>query len=255
MVEFKTRVYYEENNQIIGAEVVVFSEEGDNIGSIQVTSKKQFDELMDRIDGFDEKYIQKVDLGTLVNQLTIDAATLDGYSSPDFALRNHSHLEYAQTNHADVEQKYGAGTSSLYGHVKVINNLTQARHKDGVSLSAYQGKVLQDKINQSIKDNKDWKKVMEGRYTTVYYNSAIKLCQCIYNRDSYTGFKTKANETIVIHAENTIPAAYQPPGRCSVPLYDGDVTVYVRPNGSICARSLKKIDEIHLNCSWMWAVI
>ena len=127
--------------------------------------------------------------------------------------------------------------------------------KDGVSLSAYQGKVLQDKINQSTKDKKDWKKVMEGRYTTVYYNSAIKLCQCIYNRDSYTGFKTKANETIVIHAENTIPAAYQPPGRCSVPLYDGDVTVYVRPNGSICARSLKKIDEIHLNCSWMWAVI
>ena len=42
MVEFKTRVYYEENNQIIGAEVVVFSEEGDNIGSIQVTSKKIF---------------------------------------------------------------------------------------------------------------------------------------------------------------------------------------------------------------------
>lgn len=39
MVEFKTRIYDGDNNQMIGAEITVYSTEGDNIGSIQVTSK------------------------------------------------------------------------------------------------------------------------------------------------------------------------------------------------------------------------
>ena len=53
----------------------------------------------------------------------------------------------APTSHASSATTYGVGTSSNYGHVKVINGLTQSSHADGTALSAYQGKVLNDAIN------------------------------------------------------------------------------------------------------------
>ncbi len=53
----------------------------------------------------------------------------------------------APNSHASSATTYGAGTPTLHGHVKTINALTQASHVDGTALSAYQGKVLNDKIS------------------------------------------------------------------------------------------------------------
>lgn len=53
----------------------------------------------------------------------------------------------APNNHASTTTAYGLGTTANYGHVKTINTLTQANHVDGTALSAYQGKVLNDKID------------------------------------------------------------------------------------------------------------
>ena len=53
----------------------------------------------------------------------------------------------APTNHASSNNTYGLGTTSNYGHVKVVNGLTQASHADGTALSAYQGKVLKDAVD------------------------------------------------------------------------------------------------------------
>lgn len=50
------------------------------------------------------------------------------------------------TSHASSANTYGLGSTSNYGHVKTINGLTQSSHVDGTALSAYQGKVLNDKI-------------------------------------------------------------------------------------------------------------
>ena len=57
----------------------------------------------------------------------------------------------APSNHASTGNAYGLGTPTNYGHVKTINNLAQASHLDGTALSAYQGKVLNDKINNVSK--------------------------------------------------------------------------------------------------------
>lgn len=57
----------------------------------------------------------------------------------------------APKSHASSANTYGVGTTSNYGHVKTINGLTQASHVDGTALSAYQGKVLDDKINELVK--------------------------------------------------------------------------------------------------------
>lgn len=51
------------------------------------------------------------------------------------------------TSHASTATTYGLGTTSNYGHVKTINGLTQSSHSNGTALSAYQGKVLNDKID------------------------------------------------------------------------------------------------------------
>lgn len=50
-------------------------------------------------------------------------------------------------NHASSATTYGVGTSNNYGHVKVINGLTQSSHADGTALSAYQGKLLNDNLS------------------------------------------------------------------------------------------------------------
>lgn len=53
----------------------------------------------------------------------------------------------APNSHASSATTYGVGTTANYGHVKTINNLTQANHVNGTALSAYQGKLLDDKVN------------------------------------------------------------------------------------------------------------
>lgn len=52
----------------------------------------------------------------------------------------------APKSHASTGTTYGIGTPSKYGHCKTINGLTQSSHVDGTALSAYQGKVLDNKI-------------------------------------------------------------------------------------------------------------
>jgi len=52
-------------------------------------------------------------------------------------------------NHASTATTYGVATSSNYGHTKIINNLTTSSHADGQALSAYQGKILNDKITNA----------------------------------------------------------------------------------------------------------
>lgn len=49
--------------------------------------------------------------------------------------------------HASTATTYGVGTETKYGHNKVINGLTASSYQNGESLSAYQGKVLNDTIN------------------------------------------------------------------------------------------------------------
>lgn len=48
-------------------------------------------------------------------------------------------------SHASTETSYGVGTTANYGHCKVINDLTHSSFANGEALSAYQGKLLNDK--------------------------------------------------------------------------------------------------------------
>lgn len=76
-------------------------------------------------------------------KLATDGTVSYTLASPE-ALR--SAIGAAPTSHASSANTYGLGSTSNYGHVKTINGLTQSSHSDGTALSAYQGKVLNDKI-------------------------------------------------------------------------------------------------------------
>jgi hypothetical protein len=76
-----------------------------------------------------------------------------GSETGSFARGDHVHptdSTRAPTSHAVAANTYGLGTTSLYGHVKTINVLTQTKYADGEALSAYQGYLL----NQAIEDVK-----------------------------------------------------------------------------------------------------
>ena len=59
----------------------------------------------------------------------------------------------APKSHASTANTYGLGTTSNYGHVKTVNNLTTSAHADGLALSAYQGKVLNDNKQNKLTDS------------------------------------------------------------------------------------------------------
>jgi hypothetical protein len=54
----------------------------------------------------------------------------------------------APTSHASTATTYGVGTTTNYGHCKTINDLNKNAYANGEALSAYQGKVLNDKITK-----------------------------------------------------------------------------------------------------------
>lgn len=80
----------------------------------------------------------------------------------------------APTSHASATNTYGLGTASNYGHVKTINGLTQSSHADGTALSAYQGKVLNDAINNKV-DKVSGKGLSTNDFTTAYKNKIDQL--------------------------------------------------------------------------------
>ena len=186
MVEFKTKVYYEDNNNIVGAEVTVYSSTGEEIDSIQVTSKTEFDALVERLDGLDEVYLAKSGLQAELNNITIDANTIEGFSPNDFAAVNHSHADvYAVKNHANSSNIYGVGSTASYGHVKCINGLSSSQYVNGEALSAYQGKVLNDKINAKVGSDHShgWTNIVKDRKI-----SGLGTCSLYINKNIRIGY-------------------------------------------------------------------
>lgn len=92
----------------------------------------------------------------------------------------------APKSHASTASTYGLGTTSNYGHVKTVNGLTTSAHADGLALSAYQGKVLNDSIS-TLNSN-----IMTGKSQQDNFTSSTSF--------SYTGssFTIPANKGFIV---------------------------------------------------------
>lgn len=88
----------------------------------------------------------------IINNITttsyVDGQALSAYQG---YVLNTAIATKAPTSHANSASTYGLGTTALYGHCKVINAVNTAQYNDGEALSAYQGKLLNDKVNEKQK--------------------------------------------------------------------------------------------------------
>ena len=103
-----------------------------------------------------DKKVNTTDFATRFSELIIDdlmtASTTEALSANQGRILSDNVDSKAPINHASTGGTYGYGTETNYGHVKLINNLTNNERNNteyyaGEALSASQGKVLDDKIN------------------------------------------------------------------------------------------------------------
>lgn len=78
--------------------------------------------------------------------LTMNGTTYEIVDATARSSINTLNTNKAPVYHASTSDTYGLGKTGAYGHVKTINNLNTSAHADGLALSAYQGKVLNDAI-------------------------------------------------------------------------------------------------------------
>ena len=98
-------------------------------------------------------------------------------------------------NHASSATTYGLGTTSNYGHCRVINGLADSNYADGRALSAYQGRVLKDLIDTltpvELYSNATGKKT--GEYITISNITTYKRLQITFT--AYLGNTTNTGGT------------------------------------------------------------
>ena len=124
------------------------------------TVKFVTDRILDMGGGDMARETYDVDLDGVVN----DSDKLGGNLPAFYAQSVHTHADKADLiegkipaaqlpemdiipiNHAIDTTIYGVGSTAAYGHCKTIDSLTRTAYASGEVLSAYQGKVLNDKI-------------------------------------------------------------------------------------------------------------
>ena len=148
LVKYKVRSFYEKDTGSIGADVIIFDDAGDVVDTLLITTESTYNDLIRQLEGIDEKYLDKNDISNILSNtaeeiVEINATLLDGHSSDYFATNDHNHdLIYAPLNHTNI-----TGNEGSAGHTKVINNVSRGSFVQGEALSAYQGKLLSDRIN------------------------------------------------------------------------------------------------------------
>ena len=110
---------------------------------LEKTFDEDYNELKDKVKTNTEN------IGDLTDKVKTNTEDITSLSTSVGNLETNK----APTSHASENSIYGLGSSTLYGHVKVINNLTQTNYADGTALSANQGKILDDKISNCVKND------------------------------------------------------------------------------------------------------
>lgn len=159
MVEFKTRIFNEDNGQIIGAEVLVYSDNGDKIGTIDIADATTLNELKQQLDLIDETYFTEERLGEILNNSSentvINATRLNGFISSDFAkvnqlsnysLSSHTHTKNQVTNLYD----YYVSSSDYNPKIDDKINIT-------VTVRDSRGNLVPGHPINLLKNNESWK--------------------------------------------------------------------------------------------------
>lgn len=224
MVNYKVRTFCEpEDNDSVGAEVRIYSDENEVIDTILITTESRYEELVNRIDTMDANYLDIDELKEIMqnaqdNNIEVNATYFDGLTSSQFAKAEHNELHtnyFAPLDHAIETNRYGLGTTTKYGHVKTVNNLDSTSFINGEALSAFQGNVLRELINSMKKEITTWTIIECGAYGKIRVNAALRLCTLNYMRSPV---KVTKNGRMDLHTSAIIPDQYRPALTLTTPL-------------------------------------
>ena len=273
MVDFKTRIFTESDNDIIGAEVIVFSDQGTRIGSIEIANAEDLNALREELEVIDETYFDETRLNAVLansqESTTINATSISGYSSSDLA--KVSQLSgYALTNHTHVK----TSITDLYNYSISCSNYNPTIDTDisvTVKVTNQAGNPVVGHTVSILKNNSSWKSGTtgsNGEFTTTYTCSEWGLTTFSANNKSIqvnvTGYRTIKDDSgirvrangdsvecrVVISSTTfttsfthftgqTIPEGYRPNTTITMPSYSNtNLLVAVQPNGNIMRRSM-----------------
>ena len=118
MVDFKTRVFSEDEGQIIGAEVLVYNDQGERMGSIEVVNAEDLEALQEILEEIPETYVSSTDLTSILTNTNedtvINATTLSGFNSSNFSKTNHTHQLSEITAVEDMVVTYEDDTTETF---------------------------------------------------------------------------------------------------------------------------------------------
>lgn len=219
MVDFEVRCYHKDsNNKVIGAEVIV-TDNNNNIKSIFLVDETKFDELSGKLNNLDTTY---VDLNELITYLKnsqentdINATSLNGFASDKFLKKDDVNAyQFTPSAHASTSSTYGAASKTEYGHVKLIDDCTRETCMAGEALSAHQGKVLKDYIDEVTEEmadirDPDTDKKAHSKFILNKYGKVVTLTiePWPYNRGEFDDtYRDIPNGTVVL----TVPEGWEP---------------------------------------------
>lgn len=191
MTSFETEVYNREDDNVIGARVIVVADNGQTIDSIQVTNKTQFDELKAKLDTLNEDYTQFDEnsslAGLTIDEIlantdevaTINATTLGGIQSDGFAKASHTHLKKSITD--------------LYNYDITASNYNMNRGSD----------ILPDKQSTiSVKVTNMNNTPVSGHQVIIYKNGTLWKTGTTNNQGIFSSVYTAETEGIVTFQVN-----------------------------------------------------
>ena len=178
ILRFETKVYsYTADEKVIGAEVTIYSENGDKLKSIVITDETKMQELEEALEQIDSTYVTYTNLNELLSNseetTPINATLLGGQQSDAFLLRSEKDTQtFRPKSHASTTTEYGGASTTNYGHVKLRDNLTASTYTSAEALSSYQGKILNDKITNLSTVQKYQ---LHSRFMLVKRNGVVQL--------------------------------------------------------------------------------
>lgn len=232
MVDFKTRIFTESDNDIIGAEVIVFSDQGTRIGSIEIANAEDLNALREELEVIDETYFDETRLNAVLansqESTTINATSISGYSSSDLA--KVSQLSgYALTNHTHVK----TSITDLYNYSISCSNYNPTIDTDisvTVKVTNQAGNPVVGHTVSILKNNSSWKSGTtgsNGEFTTTYtcsewglitFSASNEKLQC-----NVTGFREiQHNITYYLYVDESQRLAQIRVNRSNVTITTGD---------------------------------
>ncbi len=172
MTKFETQVYHKEQDDLIGVEVLVKDEDGESIDSLQITSKTDFDNLMEEIDELPENFISFDEnselrgmtldevLANENNNIPINALTLGGSTANQYSKTDHAHVK------ASITDLYNVDISSSSQNPDVGDTITLTVKLTNMSAQPAGGKNI-----VIYKNGSSWKSGTtngSGIFTTTY---------------------------------------------------------------------------------------